>query len=167
MAADGLPGRFAGKWVIDASMVLCCAVLVALVVLVASEVFCRSVLGFDLEITEEIAGYLLVAFAFLSLAGCVAHGAYHRVELLTAHLSVKGRHGLNIAFIIISLLFTLIVDDELIGLVISSYDNDVVAPTLLATPLWIPQLVMPLGTILLTFSLLILLVRTLREKPVA
>jgi TRAP-type C4-dicarboxylate transport system permease small subunit len=165
---DRLPDRYRGKWLIDVSIALCGAMLVAMVLLVASDVICRSVFGFDLEVTEELAGYMLVAFSFLSLAGCAAHGAYHRVEMLTGRLSQPMRHRLNIVFMITSLGLALVLDYELTELVLSSYTDDVVAPTLLATPLWIPQLSLPIGTSLLCVALAIMLVRMLvagRARP--
>lgn len=142
-------------------MTLCQLVLVALMLLVSVSVVCR-LFGIAFEIAEELAGYLLAAFTFLSLAGCAVHGAYHRVELLTTRLRPRPLRILQLGFVLVSLVATLVLDWYLLTFVIGSYQSGNVAPTQLATPLWIPQIVMPLGTTLLAFGLLIILGRDIR-----
>lgn len=151
--ARGPPGR----WLTGPFTVLSAAALVAMVVTVAANVFCRAVLGFDLEVSEELAGYLLVAFTFLSLCVCVVRGAFHQVELLTARLPPRGHLLLNTAFTVLSLAITAALDWELVVFFRTSLRTGSVAPTLLATPLWIPQLVMPIGLGFLCAGLLVVL----------
>lgn len=145
---------------VEWSIVLCQVILVLLVLLVSISVFCRAI-GFPIEMTEEIAGYLLVAFTFLSLAGCAVHGAYHRVELLTARLGKKAFLVLETIFVFVCLLATLLLDWYFVLFVIQTYQSGNVAATQLATPLWIPQIMMPLGTFLLTYALAFILKRDL------
>lgn len=142
-------------------MTLCQLVLVALMLLVSVSVVCR-LFGIAFEVAEELAGYLLAAFTFLSLAGCAVHGAYHRVELLTTRLRPRPLRILQLGFVLVSLVATLVLDWYLLTFVIGSYQSGNVAPTQLATPLWIPQIVMPLGTTLLAFGLLVILGRDIR-----
>ncbi len=154
--------RDPGRAVIDLSMTLCQLVLIALMLLVSFSVACR-ILGIAFEIAEEIAGYLLVAFTFLSLAGCAVHGAFHRVELVTARLRPRPLQRLQLVFVAVSLAATLVLDWYLVSFVVNSFESGNVAPTTLATPLWIPQAVMPLGTTLLAFGLFAILRRDIRR----
>jgi len=142
-------------------MDVCQIILVALMLLVSISVLSR-IIGEPLEISEELAGYLLVALTFLSLAGCAVNGAYHRVELLTARLSKPALLQLEMVFIVISLAAMLVLDWYLVLFVIQSYQSGDVAPTELATPLWIPECLMPAGTTLLVGGLLILFSRDFR-----
>ncbi len=160
---EATSARTPGGRVIDFSMTLCQFILIALMLLVSISVACRLV-GIAFEISEELAGYLLVAFTFLSLAGCAVHGAFHRVELLTAHLRPRPLQILELAFVLLSLAATLTLDWYLILFVIQSYQSGNVAPTTLATPLWIPEILMPLGITLLAFGLLIILWWDLRRR---
>jgi TRAP-type C4-dicarboxylate transport system permease small subunit len=57
-------------------------------------------------------------------------------------------------FDLLSLLFCGIVLWQLTRFVASTYRSEDVAPTLLATPLWIPQAVMPIGMLTATVSVL-------------
>ena len=163
---EAASARTPGGRVIDFSMSLCQLVLIALMLLVSISVACRLV-GIAFEISEELAGYLLVAFTFLSLAGCAVHGAFHRVELLTAHLRPRPLRILELGFVLLSLTAALLLDWYLILFVIQSYQSGNVAPTTLATPLWIPELLMPLGITLLAFGLLVILWRDLRHLGAA
>lgn len=146
---------------IEFSIDVCQLILVALMLLVSISVVCRIV-GEPIEVSEELAGYLLVAFTFLSLAGCAVHGAYHRVELLTSRLGRRAVLGLEQVFIAVSLAATLLLDWYLVSFVMQSYASGDVAPTELATPLWIPECLMPMGTTLLVVGLLVILRRNLR-----
>jgi TRAP-type C4-dicarboxylate transport system permease small subunit len=133
-------------------MTLCQIVLVALMLLVSFAVACR-LFGGAFELAEEIAGYLLVALTFLSLAGCAVHDAFHRMELVTARLRPRPFRVVRIGFVLVSLAATLVLDWYLLRFVVSSYASGNVAPTTLATPLWIPEAVMPFGITLLALAL--------------
>ena len=150
--------RAPGRAVSDLSMTLSQLALIALMLLVSVSVAVR-LFGGAFGIAEEVAGYLLVAFTFLSLAGCAVHGAFHRVELLTARLRPRPLGIARIVFVALSLAATLVLDFYLLRFVIESFRSGDVAPTMLATPLWIPQAVMPLGATLLALALLVILRR--------
>ena len=153
--ADGPLERICG--------VLCEAVLVLMIVLIITEIVTRGVFSFSFEVIDEVGGYLLVALAFLSLPVCVTGDAFHRVELVLARLSPRGRLLVRIVFTAVILFSMLVLDFYLARVVVQSYEQDSVAMTRLATPFWIPQLVMPLGVSALAFTLLRRLVRDLRR----
>lgn len=146
----------------------CEVALAAMVVLISAEVGARSI-GFSFEFVDEIGGYLLSALTFLSLPVALVGGAYHQVEYVRQRLGRKSRAIGAIAFTLLSLLFAVVLLWQLWRLVYRSLASNVVAPTILGTPLWIPQSAMLIGVACLIFSLLrVLLVeaRSLRG-PVA
>ena len=151
-----------GKGFIDGTMVFCQLAMLAMMLLVVAEVAAR-LLGFNLELSEEFGGYLLVTVSFLSLAGCAMHNSFHQVELFTSRLSVQHNRVLMVIFILIALATSLILDYHLINFVIASYVRNDLAPTLLETPLWIPRLVMPLGITLLCMALVVMLLRDVKR----
>jgi TRAP-type C4-dicarboxylate transport system permease small subunit len=138
----------------DACEVLCGLALVVMIVLIGAEALARNLFGFSLQVTTEVGGYLLVAITFLSLSVAQAHGAYHHVELLQAKVSRRGRLISGIVFDLMSLLACLILTWQLARLVWNAWNQDDVAPTPLQTPLWIPQLTMPIGTTIVCITLL-------------
>jgi TRAP-type C4-dicarboxylate transport system permease small subunit len=139
---------------------LCAVALVGMMALIGAEAFTRNLLGFSLQISDEIGGYLLVAVAFLSLSVAQAHGAYHQVELVQARLSPRGRLVTGLLFDAVSLLASAILLWQLVRHELSTWRSGDVAPTLLLTPLWIPEIVMPIGAAILCLTL----IRTIAGK---
>ncbi len=124
------------------------------IALVAAEAVCRNLLGFSLEVSDELGGYLLVAVGFLSLPVAQASGAFHHVELVQARMSRRGRLMLQLLFDACVFAASAVLAWQLVRLEIGTWRSEDVAPTLLATPLWIPRLSMPVGMILLCVSIL-------------
>jgi TRAP-type C4-dicarboxylate transport system permease small subunit len=60
----------------------------------------------------------------------------------------------HLVFDALSLLFCVVLLWQPTHFVATSYRSEDVAPTLLATPLWVPQAVMPIGVLAATVSLL-------------
>jgi TRAP-type C4-dicarboxylate transport system permease small subunit len=140
-------------WLEHTCELLCALGLVAMIVLIAAEVLCRSVFGFSLQITDELGGYLLVAISFLSLSVSEAYDAFHHVEFVQNRLSPRSRLVSQIAFDLMSLAFCAVLNWQLIRFEIGTWHSGDVAPTLLATPLWIPRLAMPIGTSVVCLTL--------------
>ena len=134
-------------------------ILLVMLVMIASEVIARSVFNYSFEVTDELSGYLLVALTYLALGVSLHDGAFFRVEFLFERLPRRAQDWLACMFTLAALLFALLVDWQLVRLVQSSFRRGNVEPSLLATPLWIPQSVMPIGMTLLVLVLLGLLVR--------
>jgi TRAP-type C4-dicarboxylate transport system permease small subunit len=171
VAEDGSVHRItvptAGASLIDTGCeALCSLFLLAMIVMIGAEAIARNVFGTSLQITDEVGGYLLVALTFLSMSVAESHGAFHRVEFVQMRLSPKMRIVSQIIFELMSLAATALVTWQLIRLAINSYRAEDVAPTPLATPLWIPQTSMGIGMALLCLALLRTImakVRVLRE----
>ena len=128
--------------------------LVAMIVLIGAEAIIRNLFGGSLQITDEIGGYLLVVVTFLSMSVSEAHGAFHRVELVQARMSQRGRIWLQIVFDACSLAASLLVTWQLGRLALNSWNSGDVAPTPLQTSLWLPQAVMGIGMAFLCYALM-------------
>lgn len=120
--------------------------VVAMALLICAEVICRNVFSFSLMFTDELAGYLLVGLVFLGMPVALAKGALFRVELLLNRMPARGRAWLELVFNLMSLAFTAILLVQLWRFVMDSWQRGVRAPTVLATPLYLPQALMVVGT---------------------
>lgn len=129
------------------------AALVVMLVLVAVDIVTRSLLNFSFEISDEVGGYMLVVITFLSLSACHVHGSFHQVEFVQARLSPRARSISQLIFGLLALAASSLLAWQFIRLELSSWRFGDVAPTYLATPLWLPRLPMALGMIALCFSL--------------
>ncbi len=135
-------------------MVLCALAIVAMGLIVFSEIVTRNLFGFSFEVSDELGGYIIVGISFLSLPVCQVYRSYHHVQFVQARLSPRLRALSHLAFDLLSLLFCLILLWQLSRFVLSSYHSGDEAPTLLGTPLWIPQATMPLGILAASLSLI-------------
>lgn len=127
--------------------------VIALILMIATEVIARSVFHRSLEVTDELGGYALVVIAFVSLPTCQAQGAFHHVHFLDAKLGALARAVLRAVFSAVSLVAIAILCWQFVLFALTSWQSGDVAATTLLTPLWIPRAVMGFGTACLCFSL--------------
>src|SRR5258707_7116983 len=150
-----------GASAIDAvSEAVCCLLLLAMIVMIGAEAIARNLFSTSLQITDEVGGYLLVALTFLSMSVAESHGGFHRVELVQMRLRPSVRVVSQIVFDLMALAASVLVSWQLIRLALNSWRAEDVAPTPLGTPLWLPQVSMGLGMVLLCLALL----RTIATK---
>ncbi|HET6196056.1 MAG TPA: TRAP transporter small permease subunit, partial [Acetobacteraceae bacterium] len=101
--------------------------------------------------------------SFLSLALCQSQGAFHRVEMVQMRLGPRGKARSALAFDIVSFAYVALTDWYFLQFVISSYNREALAPTTLATPLWIPETAMIVGATLLLVTLGRAIVRDVQD----
>ena len=156
----------AGASLVDtACEAICSLFLLAMIVMIGAEAIARNVFGTSLQITDEVGGYLLVALTFLSMSVAESHGGFHRVEFVQMRLSPRMRIISQIVFELMSLAASALVTWQLVRLAMNSYRAEDVAPTPLATPLWMPETSMGIGMALLCLAqvrTIIVKVRVLR-----
>ena len=135
-------------------------VMAAIVIL---EIVTRNLFNVSFMISDEIGGYIVVGITFLSLPVCQVNRAYHHVLFVQARLGRRTRAVSHLIFQLLSLGFCAVLIWQLTRLTLQSYRSGDVAPTMLATPLWIPQAVMPLGCVALAVTLLRAIRMSLRQ----
>jgi TRAP-type C4-dicarboxylate transport system permease small subunit len=134
-------------------MWICEIAIVAMGAIVILEIVTRNLFGFSFEMSEELGGYIIVGISFLSLPVCQVYRSYHHVQFIQARLSPRLQALSHLLFDVLSLLFCVVLLWQLTRFVAASFRSEDVAPTLLGTPLWIPQALMPIGVLAATVSL--------------
>jgi len=119
--------------------------IVVMCLLMTAEVVCRGAFDFSLMVADELGGYFLVALVFLGMGCALNDGALFRVEFVLRSLPERGQHALQLVFDILSLGFAVLLTWQMVELVQESYTSGVQAATTLATPQYIPQIVMAVG----------------------
>jgi TRAP-type C4-dicarboxylate transport system permease small subunit len=143
----------APSWMERGCMLLCEVGIVAIALVVLTEIVTRNLFHFSFEASEELGGYAIVAISFLSLPVCQVYRSYHHVQFVQAHLSPRMRAASHILFDLLSLGFCILLVWQLTRFVLQTWHAEDVALTLLATPLWIPQALMPIGALAASVSL--------------
>ncbi len=137
-----------------ACQLVCEIGIVALAVIVLTEIITRNLFNFSFQISDEVGGYIVVGLTFLALPICQARQTYHHVMFIQARLPRRVRELLNLGFDLLSLAFCAMLVWELAWQTVQTWQTGDIAPTELATPLWIPQAVMPVGCAVLAVVLL-------------
>jgi TRAP-type C4-dicarboxylate transport system permease small subunit len=155
-AAEAGEDRFhpAPTWLEKICMWICEIAIVAMGAIVILEIVTRNLFNFSFEMSDELGGYIIVGITFLSLPVCQVYRSYHHVQFIQARLSPRVQAFSHLLFDALSLLFCFVMLWQLTRFVAATYRSEDIAPTLLATPLWIPQAIMPIGMLAATVSLL-------------
>lgn len=110
-------------------------------------------LGFAARSYDDFAGFAMAASFFLGLAWTMRCGEHIRVSLLLEQLKGRARRALEIACLAVSLFLCGYFAWYAIDMTWTSYQLNDVSQGLVAVPLWIPQLAMALGLVVLAIAL--------------
>ncbi len=153
----------------DASATLGAVAMVLLLVFVLLSIVSRQV-GFNVAGIDAYAGYMMAAAGFLALAHTLKRGEHIRVTLVLGALRGGARHALEIWALGAASLLAILFAGYSCRLAWQSHAFHDISTSNDATPLWLPQLSMALGTVVLAIALvdeLVLEIRGRRVVPVS
>jgi TRAP-type C4-dicarboxylate transport system permease small subunit len=110
-------------------------------------------LHFHVPGTDAYAGYAMAGCGFLALAHTFAHGEHIRVTLVLEHVGGRAHRALALAALAIGTLLAALFAFYSIRLAFQSWQFNDISTASDATPLWIPQLTMALGTLVFAVAL--------------
>ena len=144
---------FKGRWMrlflnrfFDASGYLAGLFMIGTLLAVLSSIFGRFIPALEVHGADAYAGYCMAASAFLALASTLRRGEHIRVTLILNRLPPAARHGLDLFCHLAALAVSSTLAWFSIHLVRQSLVFNDISTGLDATPLWIPQLGMAIGT---------------------
>jgi TRAP-type C4-dicarboxylate transport system permease small subunit len=153
----------------DGTAALGAVAMVLLLVMVMLSVISRQV-GFNVPGIDAYAGYMMAGAGFLAMAHTLKRGEHIRVTLLLAALKGKSKHALEIWALFAATMLSLLMAGYSCKLAWQSYTFHDISTSNDATPLWLPQLSMALGTVVLAIAFideLVLEIRGERVVPVS
>ena len=127
-------------------------------------------LHFHVPGTDAYAGYLMAAAGFLALAHTLKRGEHIRVTLLLNAFRGRWRRGFELWALGIATLLAVLFAYYSCKLAWQSHEFHDISTGSDATPLWIPQIAMALGTVVLALAfvdelVMELLGRRARQNP--
>lgn len=110
-------------------------------------------LHFHVPGTDSYAGYCMAASGFLALAHTMKRGEHIRVTLLLEHMGAKAQRALELWALAVATLLAALFAFYSARLAWQSWQFNDISTGNDATPLWIPQLAMAAGTLVLLVAL--------------
>jgi TRAP-type C4-dicarboxylate transport system permease small subunit len=147
----------------DASAWLAGLAMIGVLLMVLLSIVSRQV-GFHVPGTDAYAGYSMAAAGFLALAHTLRRNEHIRVTLLLGRLQGKARRGLELWALSAGVLLAGLFAVYAVRLAWNSHAFNDISTGNDATPLWIPQLTMALGTLVLLIAFMDEWVQELRGR---
>jgi TRAP-type C4-dicarboxylate transport system permease small subunit len=146
----------------DSAAVLAALFLVALLVMVLLTIASRE-LALNLSGLDGYAGYFMAASGFLALAHTFMKNEHIRVTFFLNMASGQGRRWIEIWALLASTLLAVLLAVFSVRLVMQSIQFNDVSTSMDATPLWIPQLSMAMGSCIFAVAVIDRLVGFIRQ----
>lgn len=135
--------------------------LVSLVLLILTEIFLRYFFDMSTMIADEYSGYLYLASIFLGLAYTFLKEGHIRINIITSKLSENENSFIDVVASIITLGVLSFILYRTILFTYDSFELEMLSEAVSETPLYLTQLVMPLGTILFILAVISFLIKRL------
>jgi TRAP-type C4-dicarboxylate transport system permease small subunit len=148
-------------WLYDAAAYVAAFFLVGTLAMVLLGIIGR-LFNWFIAGTDAYAGYCMAACGFLALAHTLKRGEHIRVSLLLEHAGIRARHGLELWALAVATVLAGAFAWYSVRLAVQSWQFSDISTGNDATPLWIPQIAMALGTLVLFIAFVDELVREWR-----
>ena len=116
------------------------------------EVICRYFFKSPTIWAQETSIYLFIWTMLAGSAYTLQKGKHVRIDLLIEHLSLRTQRILEMVTSFVDMVFCAIVSWQAYEMIAASVGYNKVSATLLRVPMWIPQMALLLGFVLLTFQ---------------
>ena len=137
--------------------------VLAITLMVSYDVLMRYFLDEPQLFIDELASFVLVGVVFLGNGPVFYKGGHIRVDLITSHLQVRTQSLLRVVALFVGIaLLGIIIYETMLSTVEAFQIGRVSA--VMAYPLWIAMLFVPLGLILMGFFMIVRLVKEISWK---
>jgi TRAP-type C4-dicarboxylate transport system permease small subunit len=135
----------------DGAAWLAALAMIGVLLAVLASIVSRQ-LGINVPGTDAYAGYSMAAAGFLALAHTLKHNEHIRVTLILGRLQGKAKHGLEMGALTAAIFLAGLFAFYSVRLAWQSHVINDVSTGNDATPLWIPQIGMAVGTVVLLIA---------------
>lgn len=157
--------RKALDFLYDAAGYLAAFFMVGILTMVLASVIGRMA-GFNLRGSDSYAGYCMAAASFLALAHTLKRGEHIRVSLFLEHFEGRLRRPLELWSHAAGAFFCAVLAFYSVRLVWQSHLYNDISQGNDATPLWIPQIGMALGAVILLIAMVDDFIGAIRRREI-
>jgi len=137
--------------------------LISLVVLVMTEIIGRHFFDTSTMIADEYSGYIYLSSIFLGLAYTFENNAHIRINIISEKVSENSNKKIDIIAGIISIFVLVFIFYRTILFAYDSYDMDMLSEAVSETPLYLTQIVMPVGILLFILSVFSFIIKKIKN----
>jgi len=137
--------------------------IIALALLILVEIISRHFFDLSTMIADEYSGYLYLSSIFLGLAYTLQENAHIRINVITSKLSKKSNKFIDIFAGLISMAVFIFILYRTILFTYDSYSMEMLSENVSETPLYLTQIVMPIGIILLIIAMLAFIIKKVKN----
>ena len=155
-----------GKWIdkcSDFGAYLSSVFMILIVVLILIEIFLRTFLKTSTLISDEYSAYFFVVVVMLGLSYTFKENGHIRITLILSRLSKKNEKIFDIITSFIALILTSFMFYHSLLMVIDTCKLDMRADSIAETPLYIPQIAIPLGFFIFSLQILFRIIGRIRK----
>ena len=135
--------------------------MLAIVGLIVVEIICRTFFNVSTFIADEYSGYLLVATVLAGLGFTLETDSHIRITILLSKLGPELKRYVELLATLIAMSITLFALYHAVLMVYDTYSYGMLADSISETPLYIPQIMVPIGLLGLALQFLAQFVRRL------
>lgn len=126
--------------------------LAATVVLITLEIILRFAFNTSTKLADEYAAYFFVGMLYLAAARTLQTDSHIKIDVVLNRLSDKRRFSLRRFFAVVNIPVFMLLTWRAWHIFLDAYQYEVQAATIVATPLYIPIAVIPLGFTILSLQ---------------
>ena len=145
-------GWAAAMFILAICLLVMAQVMLNLIDKIASN-FLGEAFGLTIPSYSDFTGFFLAAASFLALAYTLREGGHIRVSLIVQNLPTRFRHWVEIWCVAVSGGVTVYFSLYTAFLTYDSFVYNDLSPGMVAVPIWIPQMAMLLGLVVLAIAL--------------
>lgn len=165
MKATVAEGKTLWERILRGSEVGCALAILGMAFAVSYEIAARWLFDQPTIWAQEVSVYLLIALAFLGLAATHQADEHIRIDLFTRNLVRGVRRAIEVTGLIVLSGYAWLAAYGGMEMVAQSWRFGRRSLTLLAVPVWISQLAIPIGMGLLAVAALVRVWRVLKGRP--
>ncbi len=137
--------------------------MILIVALILFEIMLRTFFHTSTLISDEFSAYFFVSVVMLGLAYTFKEDGHIRITLILSRLGKKAEKILDIVTSTIALILTLFIFYHSLIMVFETCRLDMRADSIAETPLFIPEIAIPIGFFLFSLQIIGKIIRRIRQ----
>ncbi len=151
------------KWLSGLGALISALFIIALVLLILTEIFSRTLFDKSTMIADEYSGYFYLASVFLGLGYTFSQKAHIRINILTARLSSGTQRYFDIFAGVVTFMVITFIFYRVILMTIDAYSFDILSEGVSETPIYLTQIPMVVGTLIFVVAIFAFIVRKVQN----